>query len=222
MMSDIVTTQPACVMQVLYDDTSTPTETVDTEAIRKTVLTLAGHRPAAELDTMGLPFALAPPNVKIPAEAEAFLKQLTRTANAAAASVLCGSILAGNTSDADDFGDVAIYLGPGGYGRSHERDALQSLGLENTAMSSDDSGDASPKDIRPIELSSAHLIPRAGNVSFGDASGDAIKELGSLLMRLEDRYAFCVSGPGVFVFYFLLGRDSASGWIGLAGVGVHS
>lgn len=79
-----------------------------------------------------------------------------------------------------------------------------------------------PQATRPIELSSAHLIPCTVNVSIGDASGDAIKELGSLLMRLEDRYAFCVSGPGVLVFYFLLGRDEASSWMGLAGVGVHS
>lgn len=59
-------------------------------------------------------------------------------------------------------------------------------------------------------------------MSIGDASGDAIKELDSLLMRLEDRYAFCVSGPGVLSFYFLLGRDGALSWTGLAGVGVHS
>ena len=60
------------------------------------------------------------------------------------------------------------------------------------------------------------------NVSIGDVPGDAIQELGSLLMRLEDRYAFCVPGPEVLVFYFLLGRDEESRWMGLTGVGVHS
>ncbi|KAM5530928.1 hypothetical protein V8D89_015418 [Ganoderma adspersum] len=221
MAPQIPATQAAAVdVQVLCDNAATPAESVDTAAIRKTALTLCGDMTSTS-NAAGPPFALAPLDVDVPAEAEAFLKQLTSTANAAAASVLCGSILAGHTSDADDFGDVAIYLGPGDYGSGHERDVLQLLGLENV-LSSDDGGDASLKATRPIELSSAHLIPRTVNVSIGDAPGDAIKELGSLLMRLKDRYAFCVSGHGVLVFYFLLGRDEASSWMGLAGVGVHS
>ena len=56
---------------------------------------------------------------------------LMTPANAAAASVLCGSILAGHTSDADDFGDVAVYLGPGNFGPRHEREALWSLSVRN-------------------------------------------------------------------------------------------
>lgn len=260
-ISEVVATQPAGISQILWDDVSTLPESVDAGSIRNTALILAGHRSqVAELDTAGLPFALVPPNVDIPTESEMSVKQLARTANIAAASVLCGSILAGHTSDADDFGDVAIYLGPGDYGSGHKQDALQLLWLEDV-MSSDNSSNASPKactkyylhfilgrhlkrgriaDRGPsfiltrlltdhglqathrIEPSSAHLIPRTVNVSLGDASEDAIKELDSLLIQLEDRYAFCVSGPGVFVFYFLLGRDRGSRWMGLGGVGVHS
>ncbi len=151
MTPKIVATQAAGVVQVLCDDVSTPahaeSKSVDsTAAIRKTALTLCGDR--ATSHAAALPFALAPPNVDVPAEAKAYLKQLTRTANAAAASVLCGSILAGHTSDADDFGDVAIYLGPGNFGPGHEQGVLQLLGLENV-MSSDDGGNASLK-VRPF------------------------------------------------------------------------
>ncbi|PIL34094.1 hypothetical protein GSI_03805 [Ganoderma sinense ZZ0214-1] len=219
MAPKVATTHPeaASVVQVLYDSTSSFAESLDTATIRKTAVTLCGDRASAS-NAAGLPFALAPPDVDVPAEAETFLKQLMCTANAAAASVLCGSILAGHTSDADDFGDVATYLGPGDYGQRHERDVLQLLGLED-ATSTDNGTDVSLTATRPIELSSAHLIPRTVDVSI---PGDAIKDLDSLLMRLEDRYAFCIPGPGVLVFYFLLGRDGGSRWMGLAGVGVHS
>nr|VWO97509.1 Phosphatase tensin-type domain-containing protein [Ganoderma boninense] len=213
--------QAAGAMQVLCDSTSALTESVDAAAIRTTAVALCRDGAFASNAAAGLPFALAPRNIEVPAEAETFLKQLTRTANAAAASVLCSSILAGHTSDADDFGDVAIYLGPGDFGPRHERDVLRLLGLEK-AVSTDNGSDASLTATHPIELSAANLIPRTVNVSIGDVPGDAIQELGSLLMRLEDRYAFCVPGPEVLAFYFLLGRDEESRWMGLTGVGVHS
>ena len=136
-------TQAAGVVQVLCDAAATNAENVDTAAIRKTALTLCGNMTSTS-NAAGPLFALAPLDVDVPAEAELCLKQLTSTANAAAASVLCGSILAGHTSDADDFGDVAIYLGPGDYGPGHERNVLQLLGLENV-LSSDGGGDASLK-----------------------------------------------------------------------------
>ena len=75
---------------------------------------------------------------------------------------------------------------------------------------------------QPLQLSSSDGIPSTLDLAGNASSGDSVKQLRSLLMQLGDRYAFCVSGPGVFVFYFLVGRVGASDWIGLAGVGVQS
>ena len=56
---------------------------------------------------------------------------LTLLANVAAGSLACGSILAGQGSEADEFGDVGFWLGPGSYGTGHELAVLHALGLEH-------------------------------------------------------------------------------------------
>jgi hypothetical protein len=57
---------------------------------------------------------------------------LTLIANVAATSLACGSILAGQSSESDEFGDVGFWLGPGSYGIGKDRAILQDLGLEGT------------------------------------------------------------------------------------------
>ncbi|KAJ8497157.1 hypothetical protein ONZ51_g694 [Trametes cubensis] len=52
-------------------------------------------------------------------------------ANAAAASLACGSILAGHASEADEYGDIAFWLGEGEYDKGHELEILQSLALQD-------------------------------------------------------------------------------------------
>ena len=44
-------------------------------------------------------------------EVKEYLDELTVEANKAAASLFCGSILAGQSSEADEYGDVGVWLG---------------------------------------------------------------------------------------------------------------
>ena len=129
MSSAVTTTQRADNVQVLCDEISPFADNAEAAAARKTISTLIGHKLASDA---GHPFTFAPTKANISPEVETFLKHLTITANAAAASVFCGSVLAGHTSEADDYGDVAFYLGPGDYGPGHEQGVLLALGLGNT------------------------------------------------------------------------------------------
>lgn len=52
---------------------------------------------------------------------------LTLLANAAAASLACGSILAGQSSESDEFGDVGFWLGPGPYTHDASDDGARAL-----------------------------------------------------------------------------------------------
>jgi hypothetical protein len=58
------------------------------------------------------------------------LESLATSAQRAATSVLCSSILAGHTSESDDFGDTAVWLGQGAFGKGQEQAVLKTLGLE--------------------------------------------------------------------------------------------
>ena len=49
-------------------------------------------------------------------EVEEYLNELAAEANEAAASLFCGSILAGQSSETDEFGDVGVWLGDLGIG----------------------------------------------------------------------------------------------------------
>lgn len=60
-----------------------------------------------------------------------FLAELTQRAAAAALSLACGSILAGRTSESDDYGDVALWLGKGDFGLGREREILDALALRS-------------------------------------------------------------------------------------------
>ncbi|KAJ7251766.1 hypothetical protein B0H12DRAFT_985891, partial [Mycena haematopus] len=131
---------------------------------------------------------------------------LASAAHAAAASVLCSSILAGHTSESDDFGDVAICLGPGAFGKGNERAVLASLGLGSGQISS-------------IELSPKTHIPSTVNVS------DTTPELNALsakLAQLQDLNCFSLQSPGSSDVIFSLVGKKADNWMGLVSVGTWS
>lgn len=44
-------------------------------------------------------------------DAEKYVNELTAEANEAAASLFCGSVLAGQSSETDEYGDVGVWLG---------------------------------------------------------------------------------------------------------------
>ena len=60
-----------------------------------------------------------------------FLVNLTRRAASAASALACGSILAGATSETDEYGDIAFWLGEGDFGPGREREVLDALGLKS-------------------------------------------------------------------------------------------
>ena len=55
------------------------------------------------------------------------IKDLVLAAQDASLKVPCGSVLAGLTSESDDFGDVGLWLGPGSFGPGKEKEALKAM-----------------------------------------------------------------------------------------------
>jgi len=139
-------------------------------------------------------------------EVAAELESLSVAAESAATSVLCSSILAGHTSESDDFGDAAIWLGQGAFGKGHEQAVLKSLGLEGGKIS-------------PVELSPKTRIPVTVNAS---TSTPELKALSAKLADLQDLHCFSLQpASGSDVIFSLVGKN-ASGWGGLVGIGIWS
>lgn len=61
------------------------------------------------------------------ASTPAQIKDLVLAAQDASFKVPCGSILAGASSESDDFGDVGLWLGPGDFGPGKEREVLRAM-----------------------------------------------------------------------------------------------
>jgi len=151
-------------------------------------------------------------------ETQVYLKDLTLEANAAASSLACGSILAGQTSETDEFGDVALWLGDGRFDKDHGWEVLKTLGFGNRL--------ASVK-MTPLALSPSSHLPLPIQLS---AEKEATR-LVDLLSQLSEPYAFSAenvvgSGLGALTVYILVGRLSgptySPGWAGLIGIGVGS
>jgi hypothetical protein len=90
------------------------------EAQQQTVTTLFQGSPPASLSNKHPPEAIA-----------SFLNSLARAATVVANANACGSLLAGQSSEADEFGDVGIWLESGGPGilKGNEADVLKAIGL---------------------------------------------------------------------------------------------
>ncbi|KAA1474261.1 hypothetical protein DENSPDRAFT_746570, partial [Dentipellis sp. KUC8613] len=143
-----------------------------------------------------------------------FVTSLTLAANNAAAANACGSVLAGHTSEGDEFGDVALWLGEGEFGAGHEEDVLRTLDLAGWLK-----GDAKP---RSVKLGPAGLSP----TFKADPSDPDLQGLVQILATLKNKHLFTIDRSQDFdgsVAYFLLGHYSegkVSGWVALAGMGI--
>ncbi|KAJ7350252.1 hypothetical protein DFH08DRAFT_860840 [Mycena albidolilacea] len=133
------------------------------------------------------------------------LESLAATAQSAATSVLCSSILAGHTSESDDFGDAAIWLGQGAFGKGHEQAVLSSLGIQGGRIS-------------PVELSPKTYIPKTVNAS---SITPELAALSAKLAELQDLHCFSLQTSSSDVIYSLVGKNS-NGWAGLVGIGTWS
>jgi hypothetical protein len=67
-----------------------------------------------------------------PPEVRVYLRDLASAANSTANENVCGSVLAGQTSEADEFGDICVWLGTGPYSEGHEVNILRSLNLSDS------------------------------------------------------------------------------------------
>ncbi|KAL6308157.1 hypothetical protein BKA93DRAFT_815531 [Sparassis latifolia] len=191
-------------------------------AVVSTLSTLYGAEKSstAQLSQTGV-IGLLPPLLSantLNVEAQGYLTALTLSANAAANALACGSVLAGQTSETDEFGDLALWLGEGHYGKGHEREVLEALGLH---------GALGPQiKITPVEIPAAVYLP--SNLAELVARSSEGKRLSSLLSQLDHIYSFTVQpmpAGGGSVAQFLLGHRSHegfSGWAGLVGIGVWS
>lgn len=134
-----------------------------TAAVAATITALYGDTPAPfDKDTLAIvprPASALVPNY----DAQNYLQKLTKLANGAANSVACGSILAGRTSEADDFGDVAIWLGDDGalLSGQRERKVLETLELQGLLLGS---SQVSSLSIHPHTFSDDLLLSLRGNL----------------------------------------------------------
>ncbi|KAJ7928628.1 hypothetical protein B0H13DRAFT_1597416, partial [Mycena leptocephala] len=142
------------------------------------------------------------------------LESLATSAQRAATSVLCSSILAGHTSESDDFGDTAVWLGQGAFGKGQEQAVLKTLGLEGGRSHFHFS-----LQISPVDLSPQTHIPTTVNAS---SSTPELAAFSAKLAELQDVYCFSMHpSSGSDVIFSLVGKN-ANGWGGLVGIATWS
>jgi len=143
-----------------------------------------------------------------------------------ASTLLCGSVLAGRTSESDEYGDVGLWIGD----LKHRTgaDVLKRLGLGSWLKQGAKivPSPASPSPL-PAAVTSIH-----GYVSSpSETSQIHLEALSQLLSNLESSFEFRVEGIGSgYIIYFLCGKLSHTrggfaqdeGYVGLVGVGVST
>ncbi|ETW80547.1 hypothetical protein HETIRDRAFT_101688 [Heterobasidion irregulare TC 32-1] len=205
---------PALVMLSASNSLELPASTAS--AIKQTLAQLY-QQSSFQLNVQPAPF-LSASDDQVPSEVQTYLHSLTLAANAVANENACGSVLAGQGSESDEFGDVACWLGQGEYGPGRETDVLQALGLQNWSQNN--------RKIQHADLQSTYLPP-----SFRPSSTPELEKLTSLLSILQDKYYFFMDGGegmGGCVAHLLLGnyrgdaKSGFGGWIGIIGLGTWS
>lgn len=78
-------------------------------AITNTITLLRSVQPEARLNLTGTGKAIL--GKPASGEVEKYVNELTVEANKGAEALFCGSILAGQSSEADEYGDVGVWLG---------------------------------------------------------------------------------------------------------------
>ncbi|KAI0000568.1 hypothetical protein BJV77DRAFT_906927, partial [Russula vinacea] len=161
-----------------------------------------------------------------PPEVRVFLRDLASAANSTANENACGSVLAGQASEADEFGDICVWLGIGPYSEGHEANILRALNLSDSTRRAR---------YRPrSSFPGAHLSlvdncwPAARTTSlpptFKVVNSNEFTKLSVLLAKLYNKFYFCVdSGSDGTVVHFLVGRLAEgvlSGWVALVGIGI--
>jgi hypothetical protein len=164
-----------------------------------------------------------------PPEVRVYLRDLVSAANSTANENACGSVLAGQTSEADEFGDICVWLGTGPYSEGHETNILRALNLFDSTRRAR---------YRPCfaPFPGAHLFwqitsgqlnsPTSLPPTFKVLNSNEFTKLSVLLAKLQNKFYFRTdSGPAAdsAVVHFLVGRLAEgvlSGWVALVGIGI--
>jgi hypothetical protein len=163
-----------------------------------------------------------PPGVRV------YLRDLASAANSTANENACGSVLAGQTSEADEFGDICLWLGTGLYGEGHEADILRALNLSDSTRRAR----YRPRfalfpgahlfwQITSGQLNSSTSLPQ----TFKVLNSNEFTKLSVLLAKLQNKFYFRVNSgsDASTVVHFLVGRLAEgilSGWVALVGIGI--
>jgi len=145
-----------------------------------------------------------------PPEVRVYLRDLASAANSTANENACGSVLAGQTSEADDFADICVWLGTGPYSEGHEANILRALNLSDSI-----------RRITSGQLNSPTSLPP----TFKVLNSNEFTKLSVLLAKLQNKFYFrtdSASADGTVV-HFLVGRLAEgilSGWVALVGIGI--
>lgn len=140
-----------------------------------------------------------------------YLRDLASAANSTANENACGSVLAGQTSEADEFGDICVWLGTGPYSEGHEVNILRALNLSDSI-----------RRITSGELNSPTSLPS----TFKILNSNEFTKLSVLLAKLQNKFYFRAdsgTSAGGSVVHFLVGRLAEgvlSGWVALVGIGI--
>jgi hypothetical protein len=174
-----------------------------------------------------------------------FLEELTRASYEVASTLLCGSVLAGRTSESDEYGDVGVWIGDLKHGTA--LDVLKRLGLDSWLRQGAKVGPGSHSlcisSQKPLmfQVVSSPTLPSPLPAAVASTEGYVsppfetpqihLEALSQLLSNIESPFEFRVEGlSGGYVIYFLCGKLSHTrggfaqdeGYAGLVGVGVSA
>nr|GAT57712.1 predicted protein [Mycena chlorophos] len=117
------------------------------------------------------------------------------------------AILAGHSSESDEFCDVGVWLGEGNFGKGNETLVLDTLGLKQGTITS-------------VSLANPTNIPTTVRVTSTTKELDAFAQK---LAALKELHCFSSRSPSSSdVIYSLIGKSAAGGWGGLVGIGTES
>ncbi|KAH7104101.1 hypothetical protein BKA62DRAFT_693526 [Auriculariales sp. MPI-PUGE-AT-0066] len=147
----------------------------------------------------------------VPSTAQAELQSLTIDAQQAAAVSSCSSILAGTSSESDEYGDIAVWLGgtddatSGVFeGDNRENAVITALGLAGW-----------------LEKGAKMVKDADGTVAKSLMPSPALERVDTRVTGWEKTFALRVEGgPGSVVLFVLAGLSRATGWQALLGIGV--
>ena len=165
-----------------------------------------------------------------PPEVRVYLRDLASAANSTANENACGSVLAGQSSEADEFGDICVWLGTGAYSEGHEVNILRVLNLSDSTRQARHRphfatfpGAHFFWQITSGQLNSPTSLPS----TFKVLNSNEFTKLSVLLAKLQNKFYFRTdSGPSAdgTVIHLLVGHLAEgvlSGWVALVGIGIE-